>query len=101
MVKILKKSGAGLNSSIDNSQELAQQILAILDHPAKAHKMGLNGRKYFLEHFERKKLTKRWKEVLCETLISIPNSRNDSRLNDPKSIHRYLDRKENTAFHRV
>jgi hypothetical protein len=33
-------------------------------HEARAVEMGENGRRYFLEHFERKKITREWKELL-------------------------------------
>jgi glycosyltransferase involved in cell wall biosynthesis len=99
VVEILEKSGAGLHSAIDDPKELAQKIVELMDNPKKARNMGLNGRKYFLKHFERKNLTKIWKEVLSETLLSNTNSPSNIRLNDSKSIHTYLDRKKNTAFH--
>ena len=35
-----------------------------LNNPKKAQEMGRNGIKYFKEHFERKKVTKQWKDVL-------------------------------------
>ena len=64
VVAILKRAGAGLHSSIDNPKELAQKIVAILDGPEKAKDMGKNGRQYFLERFERKTVTKEWKDIL-------------------------------------
>jgi glycosyltransferase involved in cell wall biosynthesis len=64
VVEILNHAKAGVHSSIDDPKELAQKIVAILDDPEKAKEMGQNGRQYFLEHFERKKVTKQWKEVL-------------------------------------
>ena len=47
-----------------NQKELAQKIVAPLDDSKKAEEMGKNGRKYFLEHFERKTPTKQWEFVL-------------------------------------
>jgi glycosyltransferase involved in cell wall biosynthesis len=70
VVEILKKSGAGLHSNIDDPQELADEIVELIDNPGKAAKMGLNGRDYFLENFERKNLTKQWKKVLKKILQS-------------------------------
>lgn len=98
VIDILKKSGAGLHSDISDPKELAKNIAELIDNPVKAIKMGLNGRKYFLEHFERKILTKQWKEVLSEIFISSTDAAIDKSLNDSKSIHAYLDRKNTTAF---
>ena len=64
VIEILKRAGAGLYSSIDDPKELAQKIGAVLDDPKKAKEMGENGRRYFLEHFERKTVTGEWKEAL-------------------------------------
>ena len=56
VVEILNQAKAGLHSSIDDPKELAQKIMAILDDLGKAKEMGENGRRYFLEHFERRRL---------------------------------------------
>lgn len=66
VVEILNQVNAGLYSSIDDPKELAQKIVAILDDPEKAKDMGQNGRQYFLERFERKMVTREWKEALEE-----------------------------------
>jgi len=42
------------------------RIFLVSKHPEKAMEMGKNGRKYFLEHFERKLLTKQWNDMLNE-----------------------------------
>jgi glycosyltransferase involved in cell wall biosynthesis len=86
VVEILEKSGAGLHSAIDDPKELAQKIIELMDNPEKTRKMGLNGRTYFLENYERKNLTKQWEEVLKKILISTADALNDLCLNDPKSI---------------
>lgn len=64
VVGILKKAGAGNHASIHDPVDLASKIVSIIDSPEKAQRMGENGRKYFLDHFERKKITMQWKEVL-------------------------------------
>lgn len=64
VVEILNQVMAGVHSSIDDPKELAQKIVLLLDDRDKAQEMGKNGRKYFLKHFERKKITKQWKEIL-------------------------------------
>jgi len=56
----LNQAKAGLHSSIDDPKELAQKIIAILDDQEKVKEMGENGRRYFLERFERKKVTREW-----------------------------------------
>ena len=64
VAKIVAEAGAGLHSSVDDPKELAANILAIVDDPGRAARMGKNGRRYFLEHFERKKITRQWFEML-------------------------------------
>ena len=64
VVEILNQAKAGLHSSIDDPKELAQKIVAILDDPTKTKEMGHNGRQYFLEHFERKMVTREWEKLL-------------------------------------
>ncbi|HUT43324.1 MAG TPA: glycosyltransferase family 4 protein [Desulfobacterales bacterium] len=65
---ILEKAGAGIQSSINDPKELAHKILEIVDDPEKAVKMGQNGKTYFLEHFERKIITKQWYNILNEII---------------------------------
>ena len=66
---LLYRSGAGIQSSVSDPKELACKILAIIEDPKKAIKMGQNGRKYFLEHFKRKIITRQW-NILLNQLIS-------------------------------
>ena len=47
VVEILKQARAGLYSSIDNSKELAQKIVALLDNPEKTEEMAQAGRTLF------------------------------------------------------
>jgi len=65
---ILEEAGAGIQSSVSDPKELSNKILAIVDDPEKATKMGQNGRKYFLEHFERKIITKQWNDMLSKLI---------------------------------
>jgi len=65
---ILELAGAGIQSSVNDPKELADNILKIVDDPEKATKMGQNGRKYFLEHFERKIITKQWNDMLSKLI---------------------------------
>ena len=80
VVEILNQAKAGLHSSIDDSKELAQKIVALLDSPKMAQELGRNGRRYFLEHFERKIIMKQWKDVLKKALIFTTNNKHDFRL---------------------
>ena len=64
VVGILRTADAGVHSSIDDPKELARKIEGVLDNKPRAIEMGENGRRYFLEHFERKIITKQWKDVL-------------------------------------
>ena len=65
---ILEQADAGIQSSVNDPKELAKNILAIVDDPEKAVKMGQNGKTYFLEHFERKIITKQWYNLLNEVI---------------------------------
>lgn len=65
---ILYQSGAGLQSSVRDPKELAGKILAIFEDPKKAMEMGQSGRKYFLEHFERKIIAKQWNATLNQVI---------------------------------
>jgi glycosyltransferase involved in cell wall biosynthesis len=85
VVEILGEAGAGLYSAIDDPKELAQKIAELVDNPEKANKMGLNGRRYFFEHFERKNLTAKWKEILNKILHSTTDAQHDPCLIDSKS----------------
>ena len=69
VIEILNQANAGLHSSIDDPKELARKIVAILDDSEKAKAMGLNGRQYFLERFERKKVTREWEKLLKQIYI--------------------------------
>lgn len=64
VVGILRAADAGVHSSIDDSEELARKIEEVLDNETRAVEMGENGRRYFLEHFERKKITRKWRDLL-------------------------------------
>ncbi|MGR8998183.1 MAG: glycosyltransferase family 4 protein [Gammaproteobacteria bacterium] len=65
---ILEEAGAGIQSSINDPKELANNILAIVDDPEKTSEMGQSGKTYFLEHFERKIITKQWYNILNEVI---------------------------------
>jgi putative colanic acid biosynthesis glycosyltransferase WcaI len=64
VAKILEQAKAGIQSSVIDPKELASKILGIIDNQEKAIAMGKNGRKYFLEHFERKIITRQWNSIL-------------------------------------
>ena len=68
VVEILKTADAGIHSSIDDPKELARKIEEILDNEVRAFEMGENGRRYFLEHFERKKITRKWIDLLQQIM---------------------------------
>ena len=69
VAKILEQAKAGTQSSVNDPKELAGKILGIIDNQEKAIAMGKNGRKYFLEHFERKIITRQW-NIILNKLIS-------------------------------
>jgi len=64
VAKILEQAKAGIQSSAIDPKELASKILGIIDNQEKAKALGKNGRKYFLEHFERKIITRQWNSIL-------------------------------------
>jgi len=65
---ILEQAGAGIQSSVNDPKKLAKNILTIVDDQEKATEMGQNGKTYFLEHFERKIITKQWNDILNEII---------------------------------
>lgn len=75
VVSILQMAGAGVHASIYDPENLASIIKSIIDEPLQAQKMGKNGREYFLKHFERKKITMQWKEVLESIIRREENSK--------------------------
>lgn len=70
IAETLKEAKAGIQSPIDSPKALADNIRFILNNPETAKTFGQNGRRYFLEHFERKILTKKWKDTLDMILSS-------------------------------
>jgi glycosyltransferase involved in cell wall biosynthesis len=68
VAEILYQSGAGVQSSVSDPKALANKILNIIEDPKKSIKMGQNARKYFLEHFERKIITKQWNTILNQLI---------------------------------
>jgi colanic acid biosynthesis glycosyl transferase WcaI len=62
--RIIKESGAGIVSSAESPEQLAQAILAMAAKSAAERKlMGEAGKRYFQEHFERAKLLNRLEEI--------------------------------------
>ena len=70
VAKILELAGAGLQAYVGDSRDLANKILTIIDNQEKAKAMGKNGRIYFLEHFERKIITKQWCSMLNKLILN-------------------------------
>ncbi len=65
---IIKKAGAGVQVSIDSSQELAHRIVEIVDNEKMAKTMGSKGLKYFKKNFERKIVTEQWRDLIVKNL---------------------------------
>lgn len=53
---LLKKADCGLAFEPGNDAELAAAALALADDPAERARLGANGRRYVLEHFDRRRL---------------------------------------------
>jgi glycosyltransferase involved in cell wall biosynthesis len=68
VANILERAGAGIQSSVDDPKDLAKKILGVIDNPIRGIIMGQNGRKYFIENFERKIITKQWYNILNEVI---------------------------------
>lgn len=66
VVTMLEQAGAGLHGTENDPAELAQKIEKLFDAPEAAKLMGEKGKKYFLENFERKVVTRQWYQLLTE-----------------------------------
>jgi glycosyltransferase involved in cell wall biosynthesis len=61
---LLNKADCGLAFEPDNDAELAAAVVALADDRAECARLGANGRRYVLEHFERRTLARDYLEVL-------------------------------------
>ena len=61
---LLTKADCGLAFEPDNDAELAAAVVALADDRAACARLGANGRRYVLEHFERRTLARDYLEIL-------------------------------------
>jgi glycosyltransferase involved in cell wall biosynthesis len=66
---VVQDAQAGLTCSAGDSDGLAQAVLALASlSPAERRQMGLNGRKYAQQEFERSRLMENLEELLAEAM---------------------------------
>jgi colanic acid biosynthesis glycosyl transferase WcaI len=66
---ILRESQAGICVAPEKPEELCDAIRWMHDHPNEARELGKNGRKYVLDHYDRRVIMKHYQELL-ESVIS-------------------------------
>lgn len=65
--ELVQNGQTGFLSSVHNAEELADNLLTILQNPENAHQMGINGRKYIEDNFSMEKMVNKY-EILFERL---------------------------------
>jgi colanic acid biosynthesis glycosyl transferase WcaI len=63
---IIEESGAGLCVAAEQPAELADAVLWAYNHPQEAQQMGVRGREYVVQHFDRRKIMDGYLELLEE-----------------------------------
>jgi glycosyltransferase involved in cell wall biosynthesis len=66
---VVEDAGAGIFAAPGDPISLANAILTLADDPQKGHEMGLNGRRYVEQHFDRVDLAAEL-AVLMEQMVS-------------------------------
>jgi len=66
IARLIKEADCGVWVQPENPKALAQTIQDLSKKPALLSKLGANGRRYVCEHFDRKALTGRYRELLHE-----------------------------------
>ncbi|MBW7881858.1 MAG: glycosyltransferase family 4 protein [Caldilineaceae bacterium] len=64
--RLLEQSGAGMAIEPENADELAAAVVALADDAERRRGMGLAGRRFVEEHFDRRKLAERFEQMLAE-----------------------------------
>jgi colanic acid biosynthesis glycosyl transferase WcaI len=75
---LIKKAACGLVALPGNGQELSEAVLYYYQHPEARESAGVNGRRYFLKHFE--------KEVVLKQYVNLVDALTDRR--GDETIHR-------------
>lgn len=70
--EVVEKAGCGLFAQPGSPQALAQTLRSLAQNPTQSLEMGLAGRRYLEEHFDRQKLACRLEQALLELLSSSP-----------------------------
>lgn len=62
--KLIKAAKAGITVEPENAREVADAVLKLYENRELAKEMGQNGRKYVMEHYSRKNITKKLEKIL-------------------------------------
>lgn len=62
--ELIQSANAGICVEPENSEEIAQAVLALYSNPKLKEEYGRNGRAYIDENYNRDKITKRFEEIL-------------------------------------
>ena len=66
--EVIENANAGIFVPPGDSVRMAEAILYLKNNPQEAVKMGMNGRKYVIENFNRAFISDQLEEVFCDTM---------------------------------
>jgi glycosyltransferase involved in cell wall biosynthesis len=64
--RLVENAEAGICVEAENPNALADAIIGLLTDPERSRTLGLNGRRYVLEHYDRQKIAERFEQLLLE-----------------------------------
>lgn len=62
--QLIEEAKAGICVEPENEKEIAEAVLKLYQNPELKEEMGVNGRMYIEEYFDRAKITRRFEEIL-------------------------------------
>ncbi len=62
--ELVMSSGGGVCIEPENGKDLAEQVLALYQDPARCRALGTSGRHYVLAHFDRQVLARKLSDVM-------------------------------------
>lgn len=66
--KLVEKADAGIFVQPENAIELAEKIMYLKQNPEKRQRLGINGKHYVKQHFDRNKLADNYLKILNEII---------------------------------
>lgn len=72
--EMMRRADCGIAFEPGNGDELAAAAVRLADDPSEARRLGANGRRYVLEHFDRRRLARDYLEILRRVAERLPDS---------------------------